>query len=197
MAKRKKRICRISERNIFSIVLITGFQCCLRGRAYQMSTSAVMKGAQAKSVFKSLDSMWIVCMSSGILLYEIALIICLADSFLDESSLEIIIPWEKVSRFNDLPRSASLFRCNVEGPLRRCRSQDKRYTHVYLVFFTRLTHSRAVSKSDDWLLLRGEGKCQIGPWASGADLLLGWDCNAHYTHLVWLEWSLNVLFRQE
>lgn len=55
--KGKKKNCTISERNIFSIVLITGFQCCLRGRAYQMSTSAVMKGAQAKSVFKSLDSM--------------------------------------------------------------------------------------------------------------------------------------------
>lgn len=176
-------------RNIFSVVLITGFQCCLQGWVYQMSTSAVVKRAQAKSVFKSLDSMWIVCMSSGILLYEIALIICLADSFLDESSLEIIIPWEKVSRFNDLPRSASHFRCNIE------MQKPGQNVHAYFVgfFFRRLTHLHALSKSGDWLLPRGEGKWQRRPWAPGADLLLGWDCNAHCIHLVWPEmisWEL-------
>lgn len=145
---KEKRICRVSARNIFSVVLITGFQCCLQGRVYQMSTSAVVKGAQAKSVFKSLDSMWIVCMSSGILLYEIALIICLADSFLDESSLEIIIPWEKVSRFNDLPRSASHFRCNIE------MQKPGQNVHTYFVgFFFQKTDTSTCSIKIRWLII--------------------------------------------
>lgn len=41
------------------VVFITGFQCHWQGRPYLMNTLAVRKGAQAKSVFNSLDSMYV------------------------------------------------------------------------------------------------------------------------------------------
>lgn len=90
-------------------------------------------------------------MSSEILLYEITLIICLAESFLGESFLEIMISRVEKGCFNVLPRSAGLFRRNRESIAAKMQKPGQNILLYTLIFFKIFKNFKTftLSKSDE------------------------------------------------